>query len=198
MCTPLCLELQLNSHVSTHFFHHLPQALCLQHTKRLHEETCFVCMHGHEADQCRWRHGLQRDIRTCVFFLERIFKCDFGASTHRHHTTTVILKKTSKQDVSQQVVQMWGVSVLKLINGLQNWDDIYSLDVRLSSSCWGIKLVWDQLVMCSVMQTLITADELYGDIWCYISSLLLIIINSVCRDNSDVMSGQPAQTDALY
>ena len=33
MCTqmsmPWCLELQLNSHVSTHIFHHSPQALCL-------------------------------------------------------------------------------------------------------------------------------------------------------------------------
>ena len=34
MSTPWCLELQLNSHVSTHIFHRPPQALCLQHNKR--------------------------------------------------------------------------------------------------------------------------------------------------------------------
>ena len=34
MSMPWCLELQLDSHVSTHIFHHPPQALCLQHDKR--------------------------------------------------------------------------------------------------------------------------------------------------------------------
>ena len=31
----------------------------------------------------------------------------------------------------------------------------------------GVNLVSDQVVMCSVLQTVITADELYGDIWCF-------------------------------
>ena len=34
MSMPWCLELQLNSHVSTHIFYRPPQGLCLQHDKR--------------------------------------------------------------------------------------------------------------------------------------------------------------------
>ena len=62
LCTqtsmPWCLELQLNSHISTHIFQHPPPLSAAW--RSIHEETCFIHMQGYEADQYFLWHRLQR------------------------------------------------------------------------------------------------------------------------------------------
>ena len=68
----------------------------------------------------------------------------------------------------------------RLYRNLNRWylqpfqAEIFTVDVKIKafacmalSSDQAVNLVWDQVVMCSLLQTVTTADQLYGDIWCF-------------------------------